>query len=115
MQALSLRFASIDICAVRNNLSGPSSSSDIEIDASGEGLDMMVMEANSNVNTKWYLTQHPQDWDLVKRIYKDAVLSHFKAQAAQVIANALWRGLLQPPPRCWRAPRSRRTGVLHHE
>jgi glutathione synthase/RimK-type ligase-like ATP-grasp enzyme len=96
MRALSLRFASVDICAVANNLSGDGGGSGGD-DGGGNGggndsssnIDMLVLEVNSNVNTNGYLTQNPEDWNLVRDIYKDAVLCHFRTQAARVIADAL--------------------------
>ena len=109
MRALSLRFASIDICAVSkkpktledesvkneneskvdDSCVGGIAADDAEINNAEEEMDLLVMEANSNVNTKWYLTQHPEDWELVKGIYRDAILCHFRTQAAGIIAKGM--------------------------
>ncbi len=95
MRALSLQFASVDICAVSNNLANNDFDDDSNRDGNGSSgndssnVDMLVLEVNSNVNTNGYLTQNPEDWNLVRDIYKDAVLSHFRTQAARVIADAL--------------------------
>ena len=59
-KTLNLRFTSVDVIKNTNG-------------------ELLLMEANSGVMTEGYLAQHPEDYALIKAIYRDAIRKMFES------------------------------------